>query len=365
MTCRELASEHFVVGFKETLKTASFQKWVQENRWGGYIFFTENYESPQQLHQLCQDLRKDSPVPPFLAVDQEGGPVLRFREKFTKLPAAREIGEIYGKLRNVSCAYRCGNIAAKELAAVGINWNLAPVLDTSNNPENTVIGSRAFSDKPYIVSALGLAFIAGLQDSGVMACGKHFPGHGCTSEDSHEVLPKVEHSSQRLATTEMEPFLRAIENGIFSLMTAHVLYPSLDREKPASLSKKIQTQFIRNYTRFEGILISDDMAMKAITLHQSIPEAAIEAILAGTDMVLLRGDAEAQESALEAVTQEAEKNGAFRSKLEISSHRLQRIQRDYLSKHNEYQGNLSLIGCLEHQSYIAELMEAHQETNEA
>lgn len=365
ISARQLAAEHFVVGFKETSFTPSFQKSIQEERWGGYILFSENYESPQQLYQLCQGIKKEYSAPPFLSVDQEGGPVLRFREKFTKLPSARDIGKAYARLKNVSCAYRCGTIAAKELAAVGINWDLAPVLDASNNPENTVIGSRAFSDKPYVVSVLGLAFIAGLQDNGVMACGKHFPGHGCTTEDSHQVLPRVEYSSERLATMEMEPFLRAIENGIFSLMTAHVLYPSLDSEKPASLSKKIQTQFIRKHKRFEGILVTDDMAMKAITLHQSIPEATLDAILAGTDMVLLRGDQAAQTSALEAVAQEAEKSPAFRSKLESSSHRLQRIQKEYLSKPNPYERDLNLIGCEEHQAYITELLQTDRDLYEA
>lgn len=352
---KELAAEHFIVGFEGTSLRSKLKKWVRENRWGGYLFLSENYRSPKQLYSLIQKLKEEYDLPPFLAVDHEGGTVLRFRKNFTPLPSAEELGRIYEKSRNVTAAYQCGSIAAKELRAVGIVWALAPVLDIGSHPGKGFLASRTFGNDAAVVQALGLAFIAGLQDNGVMACAKHFPGHGCTSADSHEVRPTVALSLERLEKVEMEPFIHAIENGVFSLMMAHITYNLLDPENPASLSRKIHREIVRKKLRFEGMIVSDDLSMKAITDHLSIPEAAIQALSAGADLIIIRGDRLSQEAALEAVEREIEKSPSFRRQLKTSSARLQRIQKGYLSEPNGKEGDLQQIGAREHLDYVKEL----------
>ncbi len=214
-----------------------------EYGFGGFILFRHNCCEPRQILSLCRSLWDDAPgLPPFIAIDEEGGKVHRLPPPFTHFPAAAAIG-----VRNdLHLAYRAGRAVAGELALVGINLNFAPVLDVNSNPDNPIIGERAFGADPNLVSATSAAWMRGLREGGVIPCGKHFPGHGDTHQDSHLALPVVTKSLARLQAVELPPFVAACRDGIEALMTAHVKFTALDPNHVATLSEPIVTGLLRH-----------------------------------------------------------------------------------------------------------------------
>jgi beta-N-acetylhexosaminidase len=260
---------------------------------GGVILFKRNIESKEQLSELnreIQSLRKGNP--PFISVDHEGGRVFRLPPPFTQIPSARQIGR-------ENKAYETGRLMGKELREVGFNLNYTPVLDVDTNPDNPIIGDRSFSSEPQEVSRNALDLIRGLREEGVIPCGKHFPGHGDTSLDSHLQLPVVDSPLSRLEKIELVPFQSAIADGIEMLMTAHVLYPRVDSEYPATLSREILTGILRERLGYEGVVISDDLLMKAVSDRYGVSEAAKLFLSAGGDLVLICRSEEEQAETLE------------------------------------------------------------------
>lgn len=278
--------------------------------------FRKNIVSEAQLTQLCAALRDAMGPEALIAVDQEGGGVVRtdfwpFPPSALALGAARDptrpdptqpdsAQPDFAQTREVAAAN------ARFLRSVGINWNFAPVLDVNVNPLNPVIGDRAFGSDPELVARHGLAYAAGLNDSGVAACAKHFPGHGDTDQDSHLALPTVSRSRPELEATELLPFRRAAEAGIPAIMTAHIVFPALDAELPATLSPAILTGLLRREWGYEGVIITDSMGMQAIDSsdfgqHNGRGPAAVQALLAGADMVMALGRREVQLETLAAV----------------------------------------------------------------
>jgi beta-N-acetylhexosaminidase len=249
---------------------------------GGVILFRRNVGTPVEIASLTTALHA-LPSQPLVAIDHEGGRVLRLGEPFTPFPPAAAVGAT----RHPDLAYRVGRAMGQELASVGIDLNFAPVLDVNSNPANPVIGDRAFGSDPALVSEMGVALMRGLHDGGVLSCGKHFPGHGDTEKDSHRELPVVRRSRAELERTELIPFRAAIATGVPMLMTAHVLYPALDPDQPATLSREILTDVLRGELHFDGVVASDDLAMRAIAGHQSIAGAAVSALRAGADALLV------------------------------------------------------------------------------
>ncbi|MBI1819012.1 MAG: beta-N-acetylhexosaminidase, partial [Nitrospirae bacterium] len=249
MDIKERIGQLLMVGFDGTAPSREVTEMITKYKVGGVILFKRNIQSLPQLVKLTRDLQKLSPQTPlFMGIDQEGGRVSRLSKEFTIFPAMAAVG----KHDSASLGYSVGEVTARELKAVGINVNFAPVLDIHSNPKNPVIGDRAFGETPAIVSKLGLALMMGQEDNGVMACAKHFPGHGDTSTDSHKVLPRVKHTLERLLDFELRPFQHAIANRLDALMTAHVLYSKIDPENPASLSKKIITSILREGMNYDG-----------------------------------------------------------------------------------------------------------------
>jgi beta-N-acetylhexosaminidase len=271
---------------------------------GGVILFSRNVEAPEQVAELAaeaESLGRERPA--WVSVDQEGGRVARLKAPFTEWPAMVSLG----RSGSEALAGRFARALAAELAAVGITLNYAPVLDVHTNPSNPVIGDRALAESAADVARLGRTIVQALQEAGVAACGKHFPGHGDTSTDSHTELPIVEHPPDRLRAVEFEPFRAAIAADVAFIMTAHVLVPSLDEQQPATLSQPIVTGVLREDLGFDGVILSDDLEMKALSGHGAVHANAVRAVQAGCDGVLIcSGNVDLQAETLEALVRAVE-----------------------------------------------------------
>src|SRR2546425_6318572 len=279
---------------------------AKEFQLGGIILFARNIEAPEQVAELSHDLQTlaaDTPL--WVSVDQEGGRVARLRAPFTEWPPMA----VLGRSGDTGLARRFARALATELRAVGITLDYAPVLDIHTNPKNPVIGDRALAEDADTVARLGAVIVRALQDNGMAACGKHFPGHGDTSVDSHLDLPVIEHPPDRIRRVEFVPFREAIRSDVAFIMTAHILVPSLDEQKPATLSPAIVRGMLREELDFDGVILSDDLEMKAIADAYTVPEAAVQAMAAGCDGVLVcranasdrTQDAQLQAAVLEAL----------------------------------------------------------------
>jgi beta-N-acetylhexosaminidase len=324
---REKIGQLFMLGFSGTSVAPELASFLSNFMPGGLILFARNLEHVDQIARLTNDLQQISPASPLLiAIDQEGGRVSRLPAGFTIFPPCGVIGDC----GSAELAYAVASATAVELRAVGINMNMAPVLDVNTNLGNPIIGDRSFSADPTRVCELGLATMAGLQDHKVVACGKHFPGHGDTVADSHKELPVVTASVERLLDRELRPFQHAIENGLTAIMTAHVLYPALDERVPATLSPRILTDLLRDRLRFHGLIITDDLEMQAITDHHGIGEAAILAFQAGADLLLICQDRDRQAAAMEAVHNAVQGGTIPLARVEASLRRITQTQERFL-----------------------------------
>ena len=276
-----------VSGFEGTHLNSQTEKLIAEQGIGGLILFERNYDNPKQLKKLIEDLQAITPQhspPLFISVDQEGGRILRLKEPFTQFPPMCCLGQA----NSDDLAYRFGLAMGKEMKAVGINMNYAPVLDVHSNPDNPIIGQRAISSNPEKVARLGCKIIQGFKDAKVFPVGKHFPGHGDTSQDSHLTLPRVERSRESLEQVELIPFAKAFEEGLEFIMTAHVVYPAWDASSAATFSNVILKNLLRNKMGFKGLIMSDDLEMQAVTqTPKEIPSLAINA---GVDLFLICHD---------------------------------------------------------------------------
>ena len=254
------------------------------------ILFARNVRDTAQVAALTRELRTLWPAEgptPLIAVDQEGGPVRRLRAPgrpdVCALPAAREIGAV----GDATWTRELAATAGRQLAALGFNVDFAPVLDVDSNPANPVIARRAFGTTPEAVIEHGLAFAAGLADAGIVACGKHFPGHGDTDVDSHLALPTLPHDLARLSRTELVPFEAAAEAGVPAMMSAHIVFEALDGDWPATLSPVVIPELLRARAGFEGVVFSDDLEMRAVAANYDPATVARQGLLASIDCFLI------------------------------------------------------------------------------
>ncbi|MGH9347443.1 MAG: beta-N-acetylhexosaminidase [Vicinamibacterales bacterium] len=309
--------------------TPEIRSLAREFQLGGIILFARNIEAPEQVAELARDaqaLVRD--VPLWVSVDQEGGRIARLKAPFTEWPPMA----VLGRSGDDTLATRFARALAAELRAVGITLDFAPVLDIHTNPKNPVIGDRALAEDAHLVARLGAAIITALQGSGVAACGKHFPGHGDTSVDSHLDLPLVEHPPDRLGHVELVPFRAAIAAGVAFMMTAHVLVPALDDTHPATLSRSIVGGLLREELGFEGVIVGDDLEMYAIAKHYAVADAAVQAIAAGCDGLLVcSGSVEAQAAALEALVHATENDRLPFRRVEDALSRQRRAKERFLA----------------------------------
>jgi beta-N-acetylhexosaminidase len=355
MSLRELrrhAGRLTIVGFAGHSVPADLSRLAADFDLGGVIYFARNILEPAQVAELSREsaaLARDWPL--WISVDQEGGRVARLKRPFTEWPPSIALG----RKGDDALAARFATALAAELGAVGINLDFAPVLDVHTNPANPVIGDRAFSERAEDVARLGAAFIRAMQAAGVMACGKHFPGHGDTSTDSHHELPVVEHDRRRLEAVEWAPFRQAIAAGVATIMTAHVLVPALDEDRIASFSPLVVDGVLKRALGFGGVVISDDLGMKAVSGTIPLPDATVAALTAGCDAVLLcNSTPDEQVAAIEAIIHAAESGALPTKRLEDALARQKAVKERFLSGRRSAVP-LDVIGSDAHQAVADEM----------
>jgi beta-N-acetylhexosaminidase len=325
---RSQIGQLLMAGFNGASIPVELRALAREFSVGGVVLFKRNVEDPEQVADVSRQIRElGADEPPWVAVDQEGGRVARLKHPFTEWPPMLTLG----RSGDEALARRFARALATELAAVGVTLDFAPVLDILTNVKNPAIGDRALAEDGAVASRLGVAIIEELQGAGLAACGKHFPGHGDTGVDSHHELPVVEHGLDRLRAVEFEPFRAAIAAGVASMMTAHVLVPALDEHWPATLSPRIVRPLLREELGFDGVIFTDDMEMKAIAAHHGVPQAAVRAIAAGVDGVLVcSGNTDLQVATLEALVHGVEDETLPHSRVEDALSRHARMKRRFL-----------------------------------
>lgn len=307
MTLEEKVGQLFIAGFYGTEDGDYVDSLIRDYKVGGLIFFGRNVGTAEELVSLVNDLRAKNGdyIPMFFSVDQEGGTVERLPDEVSPL----EDAYTYGQSGSSEVGYALGQVLAHECAAFGFNLDFAPSLDIWSNPENTVIGTRAFGTTVEAVEKVGPWAAYGLMDGGVIPVVKHFPGHGDTATDSHVGLPTVSKTVDELLTSELIPFQSAIAGregeGVPAVMVAHILMTAIDPDHPASLSQAVVTGLLRDQLGFDGVVFTDDLTMGAITENYGLDEAAVLALEAGCDVLLVchnEGDlALARQAVLDAV----------------------------------------------------------------
>lgn len=322
-----LLGQLLMVGFNGLEPDAHIEAMIREERIGGVILFRRNLESPAQVAALTARLqeinRRHSDIPLLIALDQEGDMARRFDGGVTPLPPAM-LFRNQGSPDDCRALHR---VVGTELRAMGINLNLAPVLDVNSNPANPVIGVRAFGETVAEVERYGLAALAGLHEGGVRACGKHFPGHGDTTMDSHDALPSVPHARNRLDELELAPFRAAFRQGLDAVMTAHVRFPAIEPDDlPATLSRRVLTDLLRGRMGFDGVVLTDCMAMAAILEHHGIVRATPMAVAAGADIVLVSHHPALQRQAAQALRDALDDGSLTRVEAQTAIERVLRLK---------------------------------------
>ena len=289
----------FMAGMPGTQLDDGTEALIRDYGLGGVILFGRNIENPIQLATLCNDLQdramKCHGIPLFLSIDQEGGSVARLKEPFTCFPGNRAIGE---DPKPVDKAMEFARVAAREMSLMGLNMDLAPVMDVRRGEPEKHLKGRMFSDNPEEVALLGRKVIEVLQENGVMAVAKHFPGLGKTSLDPHHHLPTIEADTGEMEEINIPPFESAITARVSAVMTSHAIYPALDPEIPATLSHRILTGLLRDSLDFSGLIMTDDLEMGAIEKKWGVAEGAVASFEAGADILLICGD---QDRVLESI----------------------------------------------------------------
>ena len=308
MTVKQMLGQKLIFGFHGTELSEEFVELVKEYKIGNVILFLRNVESAAQLRRLCgqiqQLIRQETGYPAFIVIDQEGGMVSRLPEDGVNVPGAMAIGAT----ADPENAELASEITIRQLRGLGPNFNMAPVLDVNNNPKNPVIGVRSFGDQPQMVAEFGAASARPYAGSGVLCCGKHFPGHGDTAVDSHLGLPRVEKSEEELEALELIPFRRCIREGIPAMMISHVMFPNIEPEQvPCTMSRRIITGLLKEKLGFRGLILTDCMEMLAIQDHYGTPEGTVAAIQAGVDLAEISSTLALEREAAKALNEAAER----------------------------------------------------------
>ncbi len=333
MTLDEKIGQLIITGIYGTTITERTRQLILEEKIGGILLFGRNITDSTQLLKLINSIKNantSNKIPLFVSVDEEGGRVSRMPIELNDMPSLKKIG----LLNNPQVAYKIGTILAKELNLFGFNMNFAPVLDINSNPSNPVIGDRSFGSSFELVSELGVQMMKGIQSLGVIPVVKHFPGHGDTVTDSHVGLPIINHSLERLNSFEWAPFKSAIDAQADAMMIAHMLLTKIDPVYPASLSHTIISDLLRNQLGFNGVVITDDLTMEAITATFKLGDAAIKSLNAGVDILLVCHGEDSTISVVNAIRQAIANGTLSMTRIDESVTRILTLKQKYLLNNN-------------------------------
>ncbi|WP_313757354.1 beta-N-acetylhexosaminidase [Tissierella sp.] len=312
MSLEEKIGQLMIIGFDGTDVNEEIRNFIEELKVGGFILFSRNIVDENQTLRLLNKTKEENSnndIPLFLSIDEEGGRVSRLSKSFVKLPEAMKIGDINDK----DISYNFGKILGKRVGSLGFNINFAPVLDINSNSQNPVIGDRAFGTTIDQVVNNGLEVLLGMRDMGIIPAVKHFPGHGDTDTDSHIKLPKVNKTMDELKLFELVPFIEAISKDVDIVMVAHILYPNIDKNYPATMSPKLIQSVLREDLGYDGVVISDDMTMGAIVENYTLEEAVLSFLKSGGDIALICHGKDNPEKVFERI-KEAVKIGDLKEK---------------------------------------------------
>jgi beta-N-acetylhexosaminidase len=318
----------------------------------GVAIYPRNFRDVAELTGLTRAIRQAAGRPVLIGIDQEGGTKFSLGEPFTPWPSPAELG----RLGDIGVVEKVARAMAREVRAAGLNLNFAPMLDLATNPDSPVTSGRSFGSDPGRVARMGCAFLRGMQAEGVLACAKHFPGHGDAAADPHIDLPRFDGTRERLAAQELVPFAAAIKSGVPLIMTAHILLPRIDAVSPASLSSELLQNILRKQSGFGGIILADDLGMGAIARqHYGSGESVIRSLRAGTDVAMLCHDWAAVAPSLEAAAQ-AIADGRIDSSLAAHSHaRIESLRQHLREIEKNAAPPPATIGCPEHRALAADI----------
>lgn len=339
------AAQRLIIGLSGPALTGEERAFLRHTPVGGFILFARNVEDPRQVRELNRELASIVPndLPPLRCVDQEGGRVQRVKEPATVWPPMRWVGNV----GDPAFTAQVGRALAREVRALGFDLDFAPIADVDSNPANPIIGDRAFSSDPTRAGAHAAAFITAMQAEGCIACAKHFPGHGDTAVDSHLDLPVVEKDPPDLEHVELPPFAASVRAGVGSVMTAHVVYPAWDPDRPATMSQKILEGQLRRKMGYTGLIVSDDLEMKAVRGRYPLEMQLREASTATVDLFLACKELSLVSEAYETLIrlQEEEKS---QEKLAIDAVKRLHATRRRFFIDREPAPELDILGCPEH-----------------
>lgn len=353
MKMTSMLGQMFMIGISGHSLTSKEKEFIIENDIGGIILFSRNVSTPEQILKLTDEIQSlaqytESKLPFLISIDMEGGRVARLKEPFTIWPPMRRLGD----QDSPQLAFEVGQALGSELLAVGINMDFAPCTDVFINPDNEVIGDRAFSSDPKVVAKISSGMIRGFKKAGVVSCVKHFPGHGYTSVDSHFDLPVDSRSWQELLDSEIIPYKKCFRSKVEFLMTAHILFENIDPENPVTLSSKFLKQHLRDELNYPGLIITDDLDMKALSKNASAEDLTFKALQAGANMFLFCNNPESHEQAVTAMMDRlGQLEDSYLEHIKISFDLIKEVK-DVLPQEMP---PLDVIGCEKHLELVEKL----------
>ncbi len=322
----QLAGQRLMAGFNGVVLNEDLRNLISDLKVGGIILFARNIESPEQARTLCDDVQgfaeKCGQPPLFISIDQEGGVVARLKEPFTQFPTGNP------GMKNTQDANDFAVITASELTDIGVNMDMAPVMDVQPEGFEGVMEKRVFNGGPDFVSKMGSALITGLQNNGIMAVAKHFPGIGRTTLDSHLILPVLDMDKDVFEQTDLLPFKSAVKHNVSGMMLSHIQYPFIDPDWPASLSVKVVKDLLRSRLNYTGVVMTDDLDMKAITMD--IKTSVERIIMADVDIALICHKSDDIENAFKGFLNDIKRSEKNRADSMVSVKRIMKLKASYL-----------------------------------
>ncbi|WP_244898149.1 beta-N-acetylhexosaminidase [Paenibacillus xylanexedens] len=345
LTLEEKIGQMILAGVQGTTLDDQAKQMITNQKVGGIIFYANNVstlEGTAKFVKSIKEANQSNPVPIFMSVDQEGGKVSRMPETVESIPSSRKVGET----KDSALAETMGELLARQVQLVGFNVDFAPVLDVNSNPKNPVIGDRSFGSSAELVSRMGIAEMKGLRSEGIIPVVKHFPGHGDTSVDSHLDLPVVNKTEKQLAELEWIPFQAAVKEQVEAVMVAHILFPKLDPDHPASLSDVIIGEHLRGKFKYDGVVITDDLSMGAIAKNFKLDQAALATVKAGSDILLVAHSYESAKTIFETLISAVKSGKITESRIDESVYRILTLKQQYkLSDDQKASGDLKQLNA--------------------